>query len=114
MFYICVCALCSGAITHYTIPMDQILDTTIINPSGMDTTAFGSVELVQGVRGQAVKLDGKNSYIRIAGPGHRYECFGDLDMCPMGELQCLIARISMGAQCSGGGWWKWMCGGLAA
>lgn len=64
--------------------MDQILETTIINPSGMDTSAIGNVQLVDGVTNQAIKLDGQNSYVRIAGPGHRYECFGDLDLCPMG------------------------------
>lgn len=77
----------TGAVTHYSIPMDQILDTTVINPSGMDTTAYGQVELVNGVRGQAIQLDAKNSYIRVAGPGHRYECFGDLDICPMGKIR---------------------------
>jgi hypothetical protein len=64
--------------------MDQISDSTVINPSGLDSQAVGDVQLVDGVRGKAAQLDGKNTYIRVAGPGHRYECFGDLDMCPMG------------------------------
>ena len=71
-------------VTHYSLPMDLLMGTTLLNPSGLDASAFGSPDMVRGVVGQAIRLDGRNSYVRVTGPGHRQECFGDLDKCPSG------------------------------
>ena len=65
--------------------MDIMLGTTIINPSGLDASAVGSPSLVRGVSGRAVELDTPTQYVKVSGPGHRYECFGDLDLCNLGK-----------------------------
>ena len=66
-----------------------MLGTTIINPSGLDASAVGSPSLVKGVSGRAVELDTPTQYVKVSGPGHRYECFGDLDLCNLGKnLSC--------------------------
>ena len=75
----------SGAVTFYELPMDIMLGTTIINPSGLDASAVGSPSLIRGVSGQAVELDTPAQYVKVSGPGHRYECFGDLDLCNLGK-----------------------------
>ena len=69
--------------------MDIMLGTTIINPSGLDASAIGNPSLVRGVSGRAVELDTPAQYMKVSGPGHRYECFGDLDLCNLGELKLL-------------------------
>ena len=65
--------------------MDIMLGTTIINPSGLDASAVGSPSLVRGVSARAVELDTPTQYVKVSGPGHRYECFGDLDLCNLGK-----------------------------
>ena len=65
--------------------MDIMLGTTIINPLGLDASAVGSPSLVRGVSGRAVELDTPTQYVKVSGPGHRYECFGDLDLCNLGK-----------------------------
>ena len=79
-------SLVTGAVVHYLLPMDRISGTTVINPSGLDATAFGDPDIFSpGILRKAIRLDDKNQFVRAAGPGHRYECFGDLDKCPLGK-----------------------------
>lgn len=80
------CDIRIGSVQHYLLPMDEVVDTTIINPSGLDSKVMGNGRLVGGVQGSALRLNGRDSYVQVAGPGHRQECFGDLDKCPMGEI----------------------------
>ncbi len=77
--------LISGAVDHYELPMDIILGQTVINPSGLDARAHGNPSLISGVVNRAIQLDTPEQYVNISGPGHRYECFGDLDLCDMGK-----------------------------
>ncbi len=72
--------------------MDIILGQTVINPSGLDARAHGNPQLVAGVVGRAIQLDTPEQYINVSGPGHRYECFGDLDLCDMGKHSDLFFR----------------------
>lgn len=78
-------SLVAGAVTHYALPMDIMLGTTLINPSGLDASAVGAPALVEGVAGKAVQLNTPRQYVKVSGPGHRLECFGDLDLCNLGE-----------------------------
>ena len=71
--------------THYILPMDMLLGTTLINPSGLDSSAFGSPNLIKGLIKRAIRLNGRDTYVKVVGPGHRSECFGDLDKCPSGR-----------------------------
>lgn len=64
--------------------MDEIKLQRLVNPSGLDAKAYGSPALHGGIRNRAVVLDGKDKYIQVSGPAHRFECFGDLDLCPSG------------------------------
>ena len=80
----------TGRETHYILPFDSFLaDLTIDNPSGLDALSFGGPQLQDGILGRAIRLDNRNQYIEVAGPGHRDECFGDLDKCSDGE--CYVA-----------------------
>ena len=66
--------------------MDSLSGNTVNNPSGLDATVFGNPRLLsRGIKRQALRLDRPGEYLRVAGPGHRYECFGDLDRCNMGK-----------------------------
>lgn len=76
---------CIGAVTHYRLPMDLRVGTTLMNPSGLDAKAIGNPEMVPGILGKAIRVNGKDTYVQVTGPGHRYECFGDLDKCPLGN-----------------------------
>ena len=73
--------------------MDIMLGTTIINPSGLDASAVGSPSLVRGVSGRAVELDTPSQYVKVSGPGHRYECFGDLDLCNLGKSIVTMLKL---------------------
>ena len=66
--------------------MDVIMESILLNPSGLDAMAFGSATIIPGVRAHAVLVDGKDSYVRISASGHRLECLGDLTLCPLGGL----------------------------
>lgn len=79
--------LFSGAVISYELPMDIMLGSTIINPSGLDASAVGSPDLVPGVIDRAIRLETPRQYMKVSGPGHRYECFGDLDLCNLGKMQ---------------------------
>lgn len=82
--------VCSpGSATYYELPMDEIKVQRLVNPSGLDAKAYGSPTFRRGIRNQALVLDGKDKYIRVSGPAHRSECFGDLDQCPSGKLYSL-------------------------
>jgi hypothetical protein len=74
-----------GIVTHYTLPMDLISLNTIINPSGLDAKVMGTAMQVPGIINDAMQVDGKNNYIQVSGPSHRYECLGDLDKCQLGK-----------------------------
>lgn len=67
--------------------MDRLSGTTLVNPSGLDATAYGQPLLSRGVRGNAIQSNGKDKYIRVSGPAHRFECFGDLEKCQEGMLK---------------------------
>ena len=82
--------------------MDIMLGTTIINPSGLDASAVGSPSLVRGVSGRAVELDTPSQYVKVSGPGHRYECFGDLDLCNLGKSIASMMKLRNVPKCSDG------------
>jgi hypothetical protein len=73
--------------------MDVLNVNTIPNPSGLDAQVTGSPQLVDGVVYKALRIDGARQKIKVSGPGHRNECFGDLTLCPEGKdnfLKCII------------------------
>ncbi|KAL4216896.1 neuroligin protein binding [Mactra antiquata] len=70
--------------TYYHLPMDVIEGDQILNPSGLDAKFTGSPHIVPAVLYTGMKLDCSRQYIKVSGPGHRYECFGDLSLCPDG------------------------------
>lgn len=72
--------------SYYHLPMDAFSDNKLVNPSGLDAKAIGAPEMVPGVKGQALQIDGQIQKVRVSGPGHRMECFGDLSLCPDGTL----------------------------
>ena len=66
--------------------MDHVLAANrIANPSGLDARVSGHVTFVSGARARGLLVDGRDSFIRVSGPGHRHECFGDLSKCPNGS-----------------------------
>ena len=70
---------------HYELPMDSVLPGGhVVNPSGLDARLTGRTTFVDGPRHRALLVDGRSSFIRVTGPGHRHECFGDLHNCPDG------------------------------
>ena len=75
--------------------MDIIQGTILINPSGLDASVFGSPVLSPGILGQSIEVDGKDRYIKVSGPSHRYECFGDLDKCPKGKSIMFLRQLSI-------------------
>ena len=80
-----MCWLLAGGSMHYELPMDHVLaGNRIVNPSGLDARVSGYATFVRGARARGLLVDGRNSYIRVSGPGHRHECFGDLSKCPDG------------------------------
>ena len=54
-----------GTITHYSLPMDELVGITILNPSGLDAAAHGSPDMPRGIKGQAIEVDGRDSYIQV-------------------------------------------------
>lgn len=85
----------AGGSVHYRLPMDVVLPGNLIaNPSGLDARLSGHVTFVMGPRNRGLLVDGRDSFIRVSGPGHRHECFGDLTRCPNGRrLKQLTAVI---------------------
>lgn len=65
--------------------MDALRGRNIDNPSGLEATVSGSPQMVPGILENAIQVNGRSSFVRVAGPSHRSECFGDLDLCPHGE-----------------------------
>ena len=91
----------SGGSAHYELPMDQVLaGNRIVNPSGLDARVTGDATFVSGARGRGLLVDGRDSFIRVSGPGHRHECFGDLSKCPDGRPHCSIHIVSA-VECRG-------------
>ena len=84
-----------GIVTHYQLPMDLVSLNTIINPSGLDAKVMGTTIQLPGVVNDAIRVDGKNSYIQVSGPSHRYECLGDLEKCQLGKynMDCLCMFV---------------------
>ncbi|KAL3854429.1 hypothetical protein ACJMK2_013699, partial [Sinanodonta woodiana] len=81
----CVGLQCAEAtVTHYHLPMDTINGETLENPSGLDTRVIGQPQTGLGVMLNSLTIEGKTQWIKVSGPGHRTECFGDLDLCPLG------------------------------
>jgi len=75
-----------GGAVHYELPMDSVLaGNRIVNPSGLDARVSGQTTFVGGPRDRGLMVDGRDSFIRVTGPGHRHECFGDLSNCPNGK-----------------------------
>ncbi|XP_053386148.1 uncharacterized protein LOC123539409 isoform X3 [Mercenaria mercenaria] len=70
--------------TYYHLPMDVINNDMIPNPSGLDAEVTGSPQLVNGVMYKALRINGARQKVKVSGPGHRNECFGDLSQCPDG------------------------------
>lgn len=70
---------------HYKLPMDRIVGSAVQNPSGLDAEVTGTPRLVPGAVGNAIRLDCSKERIKVSGPGHRQECFGDLSLCRDGE-----------------------------
>ena len=66
--------------------MDKIQDETLVNPSGLDAKVSGNPTLVPGVVDKALKIDGRTQKIKVSGPGHRNECFGNLRLCDTGKV----------------------------
>ena len=73
--------------------MDLITGDTIENPSGLDAMAVGQPTLIPGVQGKAIRLHTPEQYVRVSGPSHRQECFGDLDKCPNGRWRHNIFKL---------------------
>ncbi|XP_076459006.1 uncharacterized protein LOC143292527 isoform X2 [Babylonia areolata] len=71
-------------LASYYLPMDEVVDGTLVNPSGLDSLVEGGAQLTRGVRDQALMLDGRTQWLRVAGADHRRECFGDLARCEKG------------------------------
>lgn len=65
--------------------MDVIEGDQIPNPSGLDAKVTGNPQLVRGVVYKALKIDGARQKVKVSGPGHRNECFGDLSLCTEGK-----------------------------
>ncbi|KAL5005761.1 hypothetical protein ScPMuIL_016919 [Solemya velum] len=82
---ICQDIMCRAVtVTHYHLPMDQLMGRRVVNPSGLDSTIRGNAALVSGVLNSALEINGKMESLMISGPGHRDSCFGDLSLCPKG------------------------------
>ena len=92
---VCVC-VCFGADfeSHYRLPMDAVdVDGYLQNPSSLHavlhrTTRPGystASPLTRGVDGQAVRVNGANSFIEVDTTALKTDCFGDLNKCHMGE-----------------------------
>ncbi|CAG5122159.1 unnamed protein product, partial [Candidula unifasciata] len=73
-------------LAHYQLPMDSLDKDLIHNPSGLDARVYGNPQMVRGIHEMALRLDGRSQWIRVSGPGHKKECFGDLDHCPKGNI----------------------------
>ena len=76
--------------------MDEVVEGTLVNPSGLDSVVQGSPQLIAGVRGQALLLNGRDQWVRVTGGAHRRECMGDLARCDKGErtrLLCLCVDM---------------------
>lgn len=67
--------------------MDEIVDGAVVNPSGLDSVVEGGAQLTQGVRRNALVIDGRSQWLRVTGAPHRLECMGDLARCDKGERQ---------------------------
>jgi len=85
----------SGGSAHYELPMDHVLAANLIsNPSGLDARVSGHATFVSGARARGLLVDGRDSFIRVSGPGHRHECFGDLSKCPDGSRHRDVCNIA--------------------
>jgi len=85
----------TGGSVHYELRMDHVLDgNRIANPSGLDARLSGYATYVSGARDGALLVDGRDSFIRVSGAGHRHECFGDLSKCPngIGGIAAFLSR----------------------
>lgn len=72
--------------------MNMLIGRTSVNPSGLDANIDGSNGLpksVRGPEGNAIRIRGRREWLQVSGPGHRYECFGDLEKCYNGNSQVL-------------------------
>lgn len=76
----------------YHLPMNTLIGRTSVNPSGLDANIDGSNGLpksVRGPEGNAIRIRGRREWLHVTGPGHRYECFGDLEKCYNGNSYVL-------------------------
>ncbi|XP_070182663.1 neurexin 1-like [Littorina saxatilis] len=88
-------------LASYYLPMDQVEDKTLVNPSGLDSLVEGRPQLTTGVKENALLIDGRSQYLRVTGGGHRRECLGDLARCDKGQF--LMERVAVGEEVSLGG-----------
>nr|KAG5710230.1 hypothetical protein BaRGS_006749 [Batillaria attramentaria] len=95
-------------LANYHLPMDEIDDRALVNPSGLDSVVEGGAQLTQGVRDKALLIDGRTQWLRVTGAGHRRECMGDLARCEKGYylgmwMQFRGAGYQRGVYLSNGG-----------
>ena len=86
--------------------MNTLLGTSSLNPSGLDAEVGGNPrstrelpQVVRGAKGKALQIDATEQFLRVSGPGHRYECFGDLDLCPNGKKEIKALKVLKGDVC---------------
>ncbi|KAH9500063.1 hypothetical protein Btru_076507 [Bulinus truncatus] len=95
-------------LADYILPMDNIENDIVQNPQRLDSRVYGNPRLVRGVREMALRLDGITQWLRVDGPAHKEECFGDLSHCPKGYyvgmwLQFISPSKSKAVYMSNGG-----------
>ena len=73
-------------LASYHLPMDEVQDKTLVNPSGLDSLVEGGARLTSGVKNNALLIDGRSQWLRVTGGGHRRECMGDLARCDKGGV----------------------------
>ncbi|XP_056012893.1 uncharacterized protein LOC125678424 isoform X7 [Ostrea edulis] len=81
----------------YHLPMNTLIGRTSVNPSGLDANIDGSIGLpksTRGVMGNAIRIRGRREWLQVTGPGHRYECFGDLEKCNKGYTLGLWVKFN--------------------
>ncbi|WAR29555.1 PIF-like protein [Mya arenaria] len=78
-----ICPSATTDDTYYYIPMDEIEDGVIVNPSGLTPQISGIPVLVPGVLGSALELNTSSDFLRVTGANSN-TCFGNLDSCSNG------------------------------
>ncbi|XP_062614011.1 uncharacterized protein LOC134275752 isoform X2 [Saccostrea cucullata] len=85
------------SVVFYHLPMNTLIGRTSVNPSGLDANIDGSNGLpktVKGAMGNAIRIRGRREWLQVSGPGHRHECFGDLEKCHKGYTLGLWVKFN--------------------